>query len=82
VEQSHDARSANVGEHQILDDRKNVVLEPALVVPDALPSAHPQGKPMETAVIVRGRLSDSRHIELDEAVSGIEGEVEVVLRPS
>jgi hypothetical protein len=36
---------------------------------------------METAVIVRGRLSDSRHIELDEAVSGIEGEVEVLLRP-
>lgn len=36
---------------------------------------------METALIARGRLSDSRHIELDEAVSGIEGEVEVVLRP-
>ena len=36
---------------------------------------------METAFILRGRLSDSRHIELDEAVSGIEGEVEVVLRP-
>jgi hypothetical protein len=35
---------------------------------------------METALILRGRLSDPRHIELDEAVAGIEGEVEVVLR--
>lgn len=35
---------------------------------------------METAVIVRGRLSNSRHIELDEPVSDIDGEVEIVLR--
>lgn len=35
---------------------------------------------METALIVRGRISSSRHIELDEAVPGIDGEVEVVLR--
>jgi hypothetical protein len=35
---------------------------------------------METALIVRGRISNSRHIELDEAVPGIDGEVEVVLR--
>lgn len=35
---------------------------------------------METAVIVRGRISNSRHIELDEPVADIEGEVEVVLR--
>jgi hypothetical protein len=35
---------------------------------------------MAKAVILRGRLSDSRHIELDEPVPGIEGEVEVVLR--
>ena len=35
---------------------------------------------METALILRGRLSDSRHIELDEPVTGMEGEVEVVLR--
>lgn len=35
---------------------------------------------METAVIVRGRISNSRHIELDEPVSDIEGEVEIVLR--
>lgn len=35
---------------------------------------------METAVIVRGRISNSRHIELDEPVADIDGEVEVVLR--
>lgn len=35
---------------------------------------------METALIVRGRISNARHIELDEAVPGIDGEVEVVLR--
>ena len=35
---------------------------------------------METAVIVRGKMSNSRQIELDEAVPGIDGEVEVVLR--
>ena len=35
---------------------------------------------METAVIVRGKMADSRHIELDEAVPGMAGAVEVVLR--
>lgn len=35
---------------------------------------------METAFILRGRLSDSTHIELDEPVTGIDGEVEVVVR--
>lgn len=35
---------------------------------------------METALILRGRLSNSRHIELDEPVPGSDGEVEVVLR--
>jgi hypothetical protein len=35
---------------------------------------------METAVIVRGRITSARHIELDEAVPGIDGEVEVTVR--
>jgi hypothetical protein len=35
---------------------------------------------MESAVIVRGRMADSRHIELSEAVPGLTGDVEVVLR--
>jgi len=36
---------------------------------------------METAIIVRGRLSDSRHIELDEPVTELgNGDLEVVLR--
>lgn len=35
---------------------------------------------METALILRGRLSDSTHIELDEPITGIAGEVEVVVR--
>jgi hypothetical protein len=35
---------------------------------------------MEAALIVRGKISNSRHIELDEAVPGLDGEVEVVLR--
>jgi len=35
---------------------------------------------MEAALIVRGKISNSRHIELDEAVPGFDGEVEVVLR--
>lgn len=35
---------------------------------------------MENAVIVRGRMADSRHIELAEPVPGMEGEVEIVLR--
>ena len=36
---------------------------------------------MERAVVVRGRLADSRHIELDEPVTELDGAVEVVLRP-
>jgi hypothetical protein len=35
---------------------------------------------MESAVIVRGRMADSRHIELSEAVPGLTSDVEVVLR--
>lgn len=35
---------------------------------------------MEKAVTVRGRLSDPKHIELDEAVTDVVGAVEVVLR--
>ena len=36
---------------------------------------------METAIIVRGRMADARHIELDEAVPEMAGTIEVVLRP-
>jgi hypothetical protein len=36
---------------------------------------------MERAVIVKGRVMDSRHIELYESVGEIAGEVEVTLRP-
>jgi hypothetical protein len=36
---------------------------------------------MERAVIVTGRVTDSRHIELDEPVDGITGDVEVTVRP-
>lgn len=35
---------------------------------------------MEKAVIVRGTLSDPRHIELDESVTDVVGPMEVVLR--
>jgi hypothetical protein len=35
---------------------------------------------MERAIVVRGRLSDERHVELAEPVSEISGDVEVVLR--
>ena len=34
----------------------------------------------EGAVIIRGRLNDPSHIELDEPVTALEGPVEVVLR--
>jgi hypothetical protein len=34
---------------------------------------------MGNAVTVKGRLADSRHIELDEEVTGVTGRVEVVL---
>jgi hypothetical protein len=36
---------------------------------------------MERAIIVRGKLSDPRHIELDEPVTEVQGTVEVVVRP-
>jgi len=36
---------------------------------------------MERAVVVRGKLADSQHIELDEPVTELVGPVEVVLRP-
>ncbi len=36
---------------------------------------------MERAVLVRGRLADCQHIELDEPVTEMEGPVEVEIRP-
>jgi hypothetical protein len=36
---------------------------------------------MDRAIVVRGKLSDPSHIELDEPVSGINGPVEVTVRP-
>jgi hypothetical protein len=36
--------------------------------------------PMETAIILRGRIADPHHIELDEPVEGLTGTVEVMLR--
>jgi hypothetical protein len=35
---------------------------------------------MEQAIIVRGTLSDPLHIELAEPVTGLRGEVEIVVR--
>ncbi|MFQ5668219.1 MAG: hypothetical protein ACE5I7_17550 [Candidatus Binatia bacterium] len=35
---------------------------------------------MERAIVVRGKLADAQHIELDEPVTELEGPVEVVLR--
>lgn len=35
---------------------------------------------MAKAVIARGRMQDPRHIELDEPVTDLDGEIEVVLR--
>jgi hypothetical protein len=35
---------------------------------------------MERAIIVRGTLSDPLHIELAEPVTGLRGEVEIVVR--
>ncbi len=37
---------------------------------------------MERAIVVRGTLSDPLHIELAEPVTGLHGEVEVVVRPA
>ena len=36
---------------------------------------------MEQTVVVRGRLNDPSHIELDEPLSEIRGAVEVTIRP-
>ncbi len=36
---------------------------------------------MERAVVVRGKLNDPSHIELDEPLSKIRGAVEVTVRP-
>ena len=35
---------------------------------------------MERALVVRGKLTDAQHIELDEPVTDLEGRVDVVLR--
>ncbi len=35
---------------------------------------------MQRAIILRGRLADSRHIELDEPVEEMHGRVEITLR--
>jgi hypothetical protein len=35
---------------------------------------------MERAILVRGKLTDATHIELDEPVTDLEGTVDVVLR--
>lgn len=35
---------------------------------------------MEKTVIVKGRLSDSRHVVLEEPVTGVSADVEVVLK--
>jgi len=37
---------------------------------------------MERTIVVNGRLSDSRHVELHGPVTDLEGEAEVVLRPA
>jgi len=39
-----------------------------------------RGKDMDRAIIVRGNLSDPKHIELDEPVTEVQGPVEVVVR--
>ena len=35
---------------------------------------------MEKAIVIRGKLSDPRHIELDEPITEFRGAVELVLR--
>lgn len=37
---------------------------------------------MDRAIVVRGNLIDPSHIALDEPVSGIDGPVEVTVRPA
>jgi hypothetical protein len=36
---------------------------------------------MEYSIVVRGSISDPKHIELDEPVTELQGMVEVILRP-
>jgi len=36
---------------------------------------------MQTAFVIRGKLKDSKTIELDEPMRGIQGPVEVTVRP-
>lgn len=36
---------------------------------------------MQRAILVTGRITGPRSIELDEPVAGVTGEVEVILRP-
>jgi hypothetical protein len=36
---------------------------------------------MRTALLLRGKLTDERTIELDEPVRGIEADVDVIVRP-
>jgi hypothetical protein len=36
---------------------------------------------MGYGIVVRGRLSDPRYVELDEPVTDLRGEVEVILHP-
>ena len=36
---------------------------------------------MQRAIVIRGRLADSRHIELDEPIDELHGDVEITLRP-
>jgi len=61
-------------------------LSKAGLVGDMIRSAMQQRKGtrwvMNRTIVVSGRLSDSRHVELDEPVTEIEGPVEVVLRPA
>jgi len=35
---------------------------------------------MERSIVVRGKLTDAQHIELDEPVTELEGPVDIVLR--
>lgn len=35
---------------------------------------------MQSAIVVGGRLTGPRHVELDESVEGLKGDVEVILR--
>lgn len=37
---------------------------------------------MEYGIVVRGSISDPKHIELDEPVTELRGLVEVILRPA